>query len=161
MTKPHLDHFTRAYIEAALWSTNDNSDSSGGEPLDKNYSEDDFTPEDLMHIIRDCVQFQRDNAADIATAASLGEYAKSRHSIKEMAGHDFWLSRCGHGTGFWDRDLGEVGERLYEAARSFGEADIFINADDNRYYEAVDHDVYEGLWGPVWGTWNSERPSGK
>jgi hypothetical protein len=23
----------------------------------------------------------------------------------EQIGHDIWLTRCGHGAGFWDRDL--------------------------------------------------------
>lgn len=149
---PKLDRFTLAYIEAMLWSTNDDA----GEPLDKNYSEEDFTPESLAHVIRDCEQFQRENAADIAAAETIGEYAKSSYSAEEMAGHDFWLTRCGHGVGFWDRDLGDVGERLSEAATKFGEVDIF--AGDNLNYNAPDRDVYEGLWGPVWGTWNSEKP---
>ena len=30
----------------------------------------------------------------------------------EMLGSDFWLTRVGHGAGFWDRGQGEVGERL-------------------------------------------------
>src|SRR5208282_4942052 len=33
----NIDKFTQAYIVAALWSSNDNSDPSGGEPLDSNY----------------------------------------------------------------------------------------------------------------------------
>lgn len=27
-------------------------------------------------------------------------------------GHDLWLTTHGHGTGFWDRDLGELGDQL-------------------------------------------------
>ena len=37
-----MDDFTLAYIEAALWSTNDQSNEQGGEPLDKNYTIDDI-----------------------------------------------------------------------------------------------------------------------
>ncbi len=39
------------------------------------------------------------------------------------AGHDFWLTRSGHGTGFWDRGLGELGGRLTAAAKVYGEPD--------------------------------------
>ena len=35
-------------------------------------------------------------------------------------GHDFILTRNGHGTGFWDRGLGEIGDRLTKWAKTFG-----------------------------------------
>ena len=44
----------------------------------------------------------------------------------EQAGHDFWLTRTGHGAGFGDRDLGEVGDRLAEHARSAGDRDVYL-----------------------------------
>ena len=37
-----LDEFTRGYIDAALWSSTDNSDEGGGQPLDSNYSVNDI-----------------------------------------------------------------------------------------------------------------------
>ncbi|MBN9237284.1 hypothetical protein QFZ88_005590 [Mesorhizobium sp. YL-MeA3-2017] len=38
-----------------------------------------------------------------------------------MAAHDFWLTRCGHGAGFWDEDWPEPhASRLDFAARAFG-----------------------------------------
>lgn len=47
----------------------------------------------------------------------------------EQAGHDFWLTRNGHGAGFWDRgdfyrarDGFDRAEVLDKTARSFGEA---------------------------------------
>lgn len=41
-------------------------------------------------------------------------------------GHDFALTRNGHGAGFWDRGYGPVGDRLTDAAESYGEADIIM-----------------------------------
>jgi hypothetical protein len=32
----------------------------------------------------------------------------------EQIGHDFWLTRQGHGAGFWDRGLGKIGDQLTE-----------------------------------------------
>lgn len=39
----------------------------------------------------------------------------------DHVGHNFWLTRNGHGVGFWDRGLGDVGERLTEASEAFGD----------------------------------------
>lgn len=52
-----LDTFTRAYIEAALWSSTDEH----GEPLDAVYSVDDIAPETLAQMVADCEDFQTAN----------------------------------------------------------------------------------------------------
>ncbi len=51
-----------------------------------------------------------------------------------QAGHDFWLTRNGHGVGFLDRNLGAVGKRLYEASKAFGEAFIEVGDDGWIHY---------------------------
>jgi len=47
----------------------------------------------------------------------------------EQVGHDFWLTRNGHGSGFWDRPEiyggQENAEALTESANSFGSRDLF------------------------------------
>jgi hypothetical protein len=43
-----------------------------------------------------------------------------------QAGHDFWLTRNGHGAGFWDRGLGEVGRRLTDACKPYGSAYLYV-----------------------------------
>lgn len=47
----------------------------------------------------------------------------------EQVGHDFWLTRNGHGAGFWDRPEVYGGkdnaESLSDSARSFGQRYIF------------------------------------
>ena len=45
----------------------------------------------------------------------------------EQIGHDFILTRNGHGAGFWDRGLGDRGERLSAWARSFGTVWAFVS----------------------------------
>jgi len=118
ITYDDLDHFTQAYIAAALWSTNDESTPAGGVPLDQNYGPHDIAPDTLRQMLADCVRFRAENAADLRELDNT-----------EQAGHDFWLTREGHGVGFWDRDLGELGERLSEAARRFGEFSLTIGDD--------------------------------
>jgi hypothetical protein len=110
-----LDIFTTAYIECALWSSMDESTPSGGHPLDDNYNAEDLTNDALDAIIADCVAFQLDNDADLQGLA------------ESTCGHDFWLSRNGHGAGFWDRGHGEVGDRLHKAAKVYGDCSIYIH----------------------------------
>ncbi len=112
-----MDRFTKSYIEAALWSSTDDSDDSGGDPLDANYGVEDIAPEALANIIADCQAFQQDYSEDIA-------------GHLEQAGHDFWLTRNGHGAGFWDGDWpDDVGAKLTEASHSFGGVDLYIGDD--------------------------------
>lgn len=42
---------------------------------------------------------------------------------------DFWLTRNGHGVGFWDRDVGAVGDRLTKACKKFGETYLYVGDD--------------------------------
>lgn len=125
MKASELDEFTRAYVECALWSTNDESTPQGGEPLDKNYSAENIDPATLDSMAEDCRKFQESNAKDLA------KYNHPFLSADELGGHDFWLTRNGHGAGFWDRNWlpKDAGERLSEAARKCGEVDLYVGND--------------------------------
>jgi hypothetical protein len=113
----NLDPFTRGYIEAALWSSNDESDESGGEPLDQNYGIEDITVESLDKMVRDCERFQQQYAGLLSQAGS-----------PEQNGHDFWLTRNRHGAGFWDRGYSEnIGKALTDAAHQYGEVYLTVN----------------------------------
>lgn len=131
-----LDEFTRAYLECILFSETDNSDDSGGEPLDHSYSIEDFSEESLKEAIADCVRFQKDNAEDIATIPDhnmkrCDSYGRDHYSGLECAGHDFWFTRNGHGVGFWDRDWisKPVKERLTAACKKLGERWVYVGDD--------------------------------
>lgn len=125
-----LDDFTLAYIEAALWSTNDESDESGGEPLDKNYSVSDISEETLSEMVADCAKFQADNAELLTD-----EFCLTGLPADEQGGHDFWLTRCGHGVGFWETfDWEEsAGKKLTASAKGFGNVDLYLG-DDGQIY---------------------------
>lgn len=149
-----LDEFTKAYIEAALWSTHGpafgvcpccgkeavldrlpeeefdqvpmcSADGCGVRELnndtnlDANYSEDDIDHDTLKQMAQDCAEFQRQHAADLAQYDLGGR----EWSAAQQGGHDFWLSRNGHGAGFFDRDSlpEDVRERLQQAAQQWGE----------------------------------------
>lgn len=127
-----LDEFTRGYIEALFFTECDPSINAadvkpghefldGSIPADVGFS--DLAPETLARIITDCSGFQVDNATALAAAVHAGR-------PMDHLGHDFWLTRCGHGAGFWDRkELEPAGEewdatceRLRAAADGFSDA---------------------------------------
>jgi len=117
-----MDEFIKSYITAALWSSTDQVDEQGGEPLDANYSPDDLAPETLARIQADCESFYRDHIEDIVSNVS-------------RAGHDFWLTRNRHGSGFWDGDWEkETGRRLTEASHKFGELELYVGDDGLLYF---------------------------
>jgi hypothetical protein len=132
-----LDQFTRAYIECSLWASldplHDTDPENHGENLDDTYSISDLAEETLDKIIEDCLKFQDDNRE------LLKQCEESNHPIPGSgwiahAGHDFWLTRNGHGSGFWDGDWPEeIGEKLTEYAEKQGELTIYPGDDDQLY----------------------------
>ena len=127
----NLDDFTQAYIECALWSSFDESDEKGGNPLDANYSVDDIAPDSLDDIIEDCQAFQEANRNDI-TNGPLPPLAHHHNppSAKGQAGFDFWLTRNGHEVGFWDGDWPEpAATRLIKASKTFGGYSLYVGDD--------------------------------
>ena len=101
-----MDKFTTQYLATMLWSSTD-----GDTPLDRDHDVEDVDPESLEKAVADCARFQAENAADL------------EEFDLETAGHDFWLTRCGHGAGFWDGDYPEPqASRLTASSHAFGEA---------------------------------------
>ena len=52
----------------------------------------------------------------------------------DKVGHDLWLTRNGHGAGFWDGDYADdVGEALTKISEAMGEIDLYVG-DDGKIY---------------------------
>lgn len=111
-----MDDFTREYVAYALELSEDDNDDA----LSKNHTYDEIDAESLHQMQADCKKFQEANAAMIG----------DRH---KTAGQDFWLTRNGHGAGFWDGDWPEHGDALTDAAAAFGECYIYVG-DDGKIY---------------------------
>ena len=129
----NLEQFLTAYIVAALWSTHDESTESGGEPLENNYNLTDLAPETLASMRADCAAFLRDNADDLALYAEQ-QPGNEQYTAADLAGHDFWLTRNGHGAGFWDRGLGKRGEELTRIAKGFSSKTPEVGDDGKVYF---------------------------
>jgi hypothetical protein len=116
-----LDQFTLGYIQCALWSSHDYWETAehGGRYLDEDYSIEDMATETFEEMKRHCAVFQ-EKCKDLLAEAGMDDF---------KAGMDFWLARNGFGVGYCDRDLGEVGLKLTEAAESWGEYGLYVGKD--------------------------------
>jgi hypothetical protein len=103
-----------AYIEA-IYFTDTEFDSE-----DQPSPDCEMAIETQFNAMSDCADFLSLCAKD----GLIEEYADSG-ATWEQFGHDFWLTRNGHGAGFWDRGLGALGDKLSKAAKSMGGRDIY------------------------------------
>lgn len=117
--RPMLSREDRDYLEAALGSTitGDEPEGGYGQPLDANYGIGDIHPATLAQMVADNRHFHSLHGHLIGDAA---------HS-----GHDFWLTRNGHGVGFWSHPetYGDNADDLTDAAHRFGEYDLHVGDD--------------------------------
>jgi hypothetical protein len=107
------------YVRCALGVSFDDE----GQPLNDGRDIDDLPAETLAQMRSDVADFVNSNLPDLHRSAL--DY--------EQMGQDLWLTRNDHGTGFWDRDLGRVGERLTAACRAMGGADLYLGEDELVY----------------------------
>lgn len=113
-SSPYIQDFLDSFLEAALWAS---TDPETEEPLDRHYTTRDIAPDTMARLLDDAFAFLEQNYEDVVGRL-------------EDAGRDFWFTRNGHGTGFWDGDWPEpAASRLTESAKQFGEVDLIIGDD--------------------------------
>lgn len=118
------DEFTQGYVEAMFFADT---------PEDESWSVDMLSDDARKRIVDDCKQFQETRAADLSEAYErVISYPESPYEPIQ-AGRDFWFTRQGHGVGFWDRGLHDIGETLSEHARRVGECWPYLG-DDGRLH---------------------------
>ena len=116
-----LQEMLSAYIECLLWCSTDDDDK----PLDFYYDESYLDESTRATMLKDCTDFISTNAELIEKAQEIRRYTYSW----AQCGHDFCLTRNGHGAGFWDRGLGEIGQKLTKAAKFYGEFNLYFGDD--------------------------------
>ena len=127
-----LNEFILGYVTCALWSSGGMDDDC--EYLDEKYDSEDLAEETRKAMEADCEKFIAENETALSDYEEIiGSHPE--YSESEKAGHDFWLTRNGHGTGFWDRGTGETGDKLTEASKGFGEVNLYVG-DDGKLYTA-------------------------
>ena len=109
------------YIEAMQFSTvhNENGD----------YLEDyELSEQAHQAAVIACSRFLAVHGEDMETVRGL--YIDYSY---DKAGHDLFLTREGHGTGFWDRNLEEYGDKFTKYCEEINVCDPYVG-DDNLIY---------------------------
>jgi hypothetical protein len=78
--------------------------------LDDHFDIEDFSIDSLISARDDVDQFFK----RLRTAGLLDQ-ARECYGDSHIAFH-FWLTRQGHGAGFWDGDYGDIGDQLTDVA---------------------------------------------
>ena len=108
MTTIDLTEMTGAYLIAALWTATEGDDV--GTPLDERFDVGDFTKCAQAVALTECARFLVDIEAKGLDISDIDD---------AQLGHDLLLTRDGHGVGFWDRDLGKLGDDLTAICASY------------------------------------------
>ena len=110
-----------AYLKCALWS----STQDDGLPFDRNF--------EIKHFSLSAIQ-----KANKEIKSFLADLKKRKIDWQDMMsetalGHDLWLTRNGHGTGFWDRDLHQ-GDALTACAHLLGKSYVYQGNDGELHF---------------------------
>jgi hypothetical protein len=123
--KNTLTSMTVSAVSTLLRQSTDEND----EPMDKR-----FDVEDVPNAAWD--QLQEDLGGLLDTLMCDAKYADALLKViddPDKAGHDFIMSRNGHGCGFWDGDWGTEGDRLHALVKPYGEMSLYVGDDGTLY----------------------------
>jgi len=130
-TETALKYMVEGYCEAVLFAgvlvESEDGDLDISEDLRSDYMSpytSAFTADCLKSITEDCSNFLSSHYSDIAFELKHA----TEHDVFIKAGADFYFTRNGHGTGFWD-GWWEYGDELTEAAEIYGEEYYVLNDD--------------------------------
>ncbi len=137
-----IGNVTDSYLETALWSSvnyTGEEDDTGDEPFDENYCVSDFSDEARAKAYADCDRF-----IELLQDHPWKGYDSLYDAAEELQGdncigHDFWLTRNGHGAGFWDGDYDDCGDAICEALYAefgrYAELNLYVNEEGKVDFE--------------------------
>ena len=109
-----MDIYLQQYLDTAVWADRPEGDD---------WTEAEWSHEALESAAADVARFQK-MAGDMIY----------NHRDKTMWCHDFWLTRQGHGAGFWDGAWPVWGDALTEISKTFGETWLYLGDDGKLYF---------------------------
>ena len=83
--------FTKDYLETAAWLTADSDENN------------EFTDDSKGHAEDECLKFIQAVRKEFGDEKGMELLNTSANDLTYLAPHDFFLTRNGHGTGFWDK----------------------------------------------------------
>ncbi len=119
----NMEQAFREYIGTAFWCTVVDSDSS--EFMDSEYDIDDMDSETRKSMKEEMKRFINENL-----------YLTDKEDEVSAIGtfvHEFWLTRNGHGSGFWDGGYVN-GDLLTKKCEKYGPLNLYVG-DDGKIYK--------------------------
>jgi hypothetical protein len=111
-----IDDFTRGYLGCAEWCGLDEEERQA---LELSVSPK-WSLEALIEAVKVCEEFQLRNEDNLAESGL----------DSSRAGHDFWLTRNRHGSGFWDEEGdARVMRELTDESYMYGEQTVVFDAE--------------------------------
>lgn len=108
-----------SYLQTMQWATTDGDD---------NYLEDyEVSEEARQAAVVACARFLAKHGKDMEVVLLGQDYTY------ELAGHDLFLTREGHGAGFWDRELGHYGDVFTKYSKGIGACEPYVGDDQLIY----------------------------
>jgi hypothetical protein len=127
VTDADVEDMFEAYVECALWLSVDDEDK----PLDDRFSSGALDDGARDRMRADCARFATENAVTLLSAM------QKRGVDWSQVGHDLWLTRNGHGCGFWDGDWPKPeADVLTEAAERMGDASLFVDEETGKVHDS-------------------------
>lgn len=114
--------FICGYLACALWSSSDTVDGQDVDLDDYEWADGEA---ETLH--QDCHDFI------LEYGKLLERFVRRVGGDWSQAGHDFWLTRNGHGAGFWCRDTGAVGKLLTKRVghgTPYSTVDLYLDDND-------------------------------
>lgn len=117
--KHDIKEILNCYLAAALWTVDDTDEEFEGKTID-----------DISDRSKEKAKIEIE-----WFVKSAGKYLDKLSD--DLIGHDLWLTRNGHGTGFWDRGYNEkIEDLLVHLCEILGNADIYIGNDNKVYIDS-------------------------
>jgi len=113
-----LQDFEKGYLEAMFWTE--------AEEISDDFGVIDLSKEDRATIENECIRFYQANKTLLAWCGT----------DFEQHGHDFWLTRNGHGVGFWDRGYKEEISKVLTKYCEDCKPAYLTSDDDGLYYHS-------------------------
>lgn len=156
-----IDNIVSSYLEAVLFTERDNE-----ETIDDDDPEYDEDSDNVRYPFNDK---NEDDFSDDAKKQAYYEIAWFIDSAgsaidditDESIGHDIWLTRNGHGAGFWDKGYdSDIEEVLEQLSKELGSTDAYVG-DDGKIYFSGSHEKYKNFNIEDWKKYHKIKKAGE
>lgn len=111
-TEEQLEQFVRGYLFAMEWAEEERLDEEGRTDVSE------IHPDSLSASRGDCEAFIEEHFEALEELGREALYSEE-YPAWECLGHDFYLTRNGHGAGYWSRDFNR--EETLELAKKLSD----------------------------------------